>query len=533
MKNVVKHRNWLAFALTAAVLVAFIAPVFAATNPFMDVPESHWAYNAMAQLAARGVLSGYPGDAFKGGQLMIRYEIASTLARGLAHVDYDKASKADVEMLKRLVVEFADELSTIGVAVDGLYSRLEVNANVPDAADFRKNLDAAKSASQSVNAFAFDMYRVLAGNGMGDVFFSPYSISAAMAMLYAGATGEAEEEIRDVMRYAPDVHDSANSLRNVLDATALNAPVELLVANAVWPSNKMKLLDEYRQTVKKYYDAELTELDYAEKWREAEDTINRWTEERTRGVIKELIPRDLLIPGASGEAETAFVITNAIYFKSGWKHKFPVSDTKDMPFYKCGGKNPVNVKMMRQRIGEISYFDSPEFQMLRLPYGAINYSMVVILPKDGKTGWVKSTELSSLESGLTYEKFAEYLSQMKNVTVNLYLPKFEAGQNLDVVKNFQHLGLKAIFEYRPDTLDGMHEKDGRLYRVTNILHKTHVSVDEIGTEAAAATAIIGWSFIGAFEFPETVEFRADHPFMFFIMNRGTILFMGRYAGPES
>jgi serpin B len=123
---------------------------------------------------------------------------------------------------------------------------------------------------------------------------------------------------------------------------------------------------------------------------------------------------------------------------------------------------------------------------------------------------------------------------MRNVAVDLYLPKFEAGQNLDIVENFRRLGLKAIFDYRSDTLGGMHEKDGKLYCVTNILHKTHVSVDEIGTEAAAVTDIIGdWKISGTFQFTETVEFRADHPFMFFIMNRDTILFMGRYAGPES
>jgi serpin B len=234
-----------------------------------------------------------------------------------------------------------------------------------------------------------------------------------------------------------------------------------------------------------------------------------------------------------GESEAALVITNSIYFKSGWKHEFPVSNTKDAPFYKGGGGNPVNVKMMRQNIDDIRYFNSPEFQMLRLPYGAGNYSMVVILPKDKKTGEETGTELSSLETGLTYEKFAEYLSQMRNVDVDLYLPKFEAGQNLSMVENFRRLGLNAIFDYRSDTLNGMFEKDSSLYCVSKILHKTHVSVDEIGTEAAAATAILVWRITGEFEFPpKRVEFRADHPFMFLIMNGDTILFMGRYTGPK-
>jgi serpin B len=335
--------------------------------------------------------------------------------------------------------------------------------------------------------------------------------------------------MRDVMRYTPYVHDSNRSLRKVLDSTALSTPAELLVANAVWPSKEIKLLDGYRGALKKYYDAEITELDYAKKWREAEDTINRWTKERTHGVIKEVIPRDLLKPKIPEQAETAFVITNAIYFKSGWKHEFPVSDTKDAPFYKGGGENSANVKMMYRGIRGIGYSDSSEFQMLRLPYGKGNYSMIVVLPKGEKTG----AGLSSLETGLTYEKFAEYLSHTRSVCADIYLPKFEAGQDLDIVKNFQRLGLKAIFDDRPDTLDGMHEKDDKLYRVTNILHKTYVSVDEKGTEAAAVTNVVGdVRPTVSFQIPEIVEFRADHPFMFFIMNDATILFMGRYTGPE-
>ena len=536
MKNVVICRNWLVFAMAIAILAAFAAPVFAAANPFTDVPEGHWAYDAVAQLAARGVISDDLGGTFNGPQPVTRYEIASILARALSSVDFDKAGKADIEMLERLTVDFSDELSALqaDATVGSFYSRLGVYVDVPYSPDFHKDLEAAKSASESVNAFAFDMYAELAKDKEGDVFFSPYSISAAMAMLYAGATGEAEEEIRDVMHYGPDIHDSGKSLRTVLNISALRTRAELLTANAVWPSKKIKLLDEYRQTIKKYYDGEITELDYAEKWREAEDTINRWTNEKTRGVIEKIIPEGLLKSEASGLSEAAFVITNAIYFKSGWKHEFQTSNTEDAPFYKGGGKNPADVKMMRQRIDGISYFNSPEFQMLRLPYGSGDYSMIVILPRDGKTGEGASTELSSLEAGLTYEKFAEYLSRMRNAVVDLYLPKFEAEQNLDIVGNFQRLGLKAILDYRYDTLDRMREKDNYAYGVKYILHKARVSVDEIGTEAAAATAIIGWRISGVFEIPETeiVEFRADHPFMFFIMNRDTILFMGRYTGPK-
>ncbi|MDR3321600.1 MAG: serpin family protein [Synergistaceae bacterium] len=430
-------------------------------------------------------------------------------------------------------------------------------AQAATASDFRKDFEAAKSATESVNAFAFEMYRELAKHEKGDIFFSPYSISSAMAMLYAGASGEAEMEIRDVMHYEPDVHESMMHLRKVLDITAafdlmkvaasvsrsqdaydeenrLGAPVELLVANAVWPSNRLKLLDAYRGTIKKYYGAEITTLDYAEKWREAEDVINSWTEERTRGVIKNLIPRDML-------AGMGFVITNSIYFKSGWTYEFQETDTTDAPFYNGGKKK--SVKMMHQHIGDIGYSESPEFQIIRLTYnvtpgnsGLGVYSMVVVLPRDEKTGEDRGERLSSVEAGLTYEKFAESLppaSLRRNAVFDIFLPKFEAEQNLDVVDHFKRLGLKAIFEQKSDTLNRMHEKDGYLYWVTNILHKAHVAIDEKGSEAAA-TAITAGLRTGSkpIPAPEKIEFRADHPFMYFIMNYDTILFIGRYTGPK-
>jgi serpin B len=409
------------------------------------------------------------------------------------------------------------------------------------------------------------MYKTLSESGEyggKNIFFSPYSISSAMAMLYAGASGDAEKELAQVMNYGPDTHRSMTRLRRVMemssrldilrawntdaasidmDSDLYRSPVsmDLLVANAVWPSQKIKLTDFYKSSILEYYGGGITPLDYYEKWRESEKIINDWTDENTRGRIKYIIPEGLLKP--SGQVEVAFVITNAIYFKAGWKTEFNESDTVDSPFYTPDG--PKTVRMMYDSRKAL-YLETSDFQMLALPYGSSEphsyptYSMIVMLPKvTDKAGG--GDGLSLMKPVMNAENFANLLTQMISVQVDVYLPKFEVENEkpINLVDQFKNLGLTSIFQPRLDNFLIMTESNKTSHMFVNhILHKAFISVDEHGTEAAAATAVVAWMVSGAFSFDDkkTVEFRADHPFLYFIVDEATrtILFMGRYMKPE-
>ncbi|MDR1966609.1 MAG: hypothetical protein LBQ36_07845, partial [Synergistaceae bacterium] len=172
----------------------------------------------------------------------------------------------------------------------------------------------AEEASGAVNLFAFDLYKTLASE-RENVFFSPYSVSSAMAMLYAGASGDAERELRGVMRYADGIHESMGALNS---AIADGAPATVLVANAVWPDLTTELTPSYLRTVREHYGVDVTRLDFRTKWLTAEDAINKWVDEKTKGEIKSLFERNSLAP--KGDLFTAIVLANAVYFKSDW-HK--------------------------------------------------------------------------------------------------------------------------------------------------------------------------------------------------------------------
>jgi len=379
--------------------------------------------------------------------------------------------------------------------------------------------DGAKKAAESVNAFAFDMYSELA-NDNGNLFISPYSIASAMAMLYAGTSGEAEREVGGVMRYPEGLHPAMRELRNALEKGGTG---ELSVANAIWPDSGLKLLPAYLGIIRNYYGGKVTQFDYRKKWRDAEDAINRWTAENTRGMIKKVFEPDALkpepVPG--GEEVTSLVLTNAVYFFSKWIMPFEKKRTADGIFF--GATKRGETKFMEQT-NLFPYFETEDFQLLEMPYEKERRSFVVLLPR-------KRDGIKSLEAALTAGKFADWRASAKrNRDVYVYIPKFELEWEKELVPVFESLGLKRIFEPSADNFKKLTEAQDEM-RVSRIIHKTKITLDEEKTEAAAVTAVVVMGIKSAP--PEPYEFRADHPFVFFITDNatGAILFMGRFSDP--
>ncbi len=368
------------------------------------------------------------------------------------------------------------------------------------------------------DAFAVDLYRRLAA-GKGNIFFSPHSISSALAMTWAGARDGTREEMRKVLGFEGDpdeVHAAFERLQRVLEEGAKEGGYELTVANALWGQKGFEFLDEYLAILKERYGASLNTLDFRAAAESARETINRWVEDRTHGRI-----RDLLKPGTI-TAATRLVLTNAIYFKGKWSAPFDPQATREEPFHVDSSREVSADLMHREDL--FAYGESGGVQVIELPYQGDDVSMVVLLPKE-RDG------LAGLEEGLTPASLRKALGSIRRRKVSVYLPKFEMSSEFSLVDTLSKMGMPGAFRLPPADFSGM-TGEKNLF-ISAVVHKAFVAVDEEGTEAAAATGI-GLSVTSAVAPPPPV-FRADHPFVFLIRHRptGTILFMGRVVDPTA
>jgi len=368
------------------------------------------------------------------------------------------------------------------------------------------------------NAFALEMYAKLK-NGDKELFFSPYSISTAFGMVYAGARGRTAEQIAAAMHYGmpPDrLHPAFQSLAGQLNVK--DAPYELSVANALWGKKGYNFLSEFLDLTSKYYGAGLREVDFAANV-EAAKTINTWVEDQTKQKIKDLISPDML------DAMTRLVLTNAIYFKGTWASPFEKRWTQDEPFILLDGREVI-VPMM-QNSEMLRYTENNFMQAVMLPYKGDALSMLVMLPK-------KAQGLDEVEGQLTTQRLGEWRRNMRLVQVELAIPRFKMTSQFSLNDALKALGMADAFSDNPAVADfsGMNGRTD-LY-ISDAIHKAYVDVNEEGTEAAAATAVVMGLTAMPQEPRKPVVFRADHPFVFFIIDirNGSILFIGRVTGSQ-
>jgi serpin B len=377
----------------------------------------------------------------------------------------------------------------------------------------KEDLSRVESAVQGNTRFALDLYQKLRGTG-GNLFFSPFSISAALAMACAGARGDTQAQMAQALHFLLDqqqLHPAFALLGAKLGEVGKKGHVQLKIANTLWPRKGRKFLKEYLALTKKSYGVRITQIDYGDE-EAARHTINSWVEERTESRIK-----DLIAPGVL-DRWTLLVLVNAIYFKGEWTSQFDGNLTGEAPFW-VASDSQVQVSMMTQkhdfRVGEVD-----GLQILELPYAGDDLSMIVLLPKE-------MDGLAKLEGSLTVENLDGWTKVLTKTEVEVSLPRFELSFPFRLDDTLKSMGMLDAFSDQAD-FSGM---DGtRELSIGAVLHKAFVAVNEQGTEAAAATAVI--MQLKALSFPSVV-FRADHPFFFLIRENGTgsILFIGRVINP--
>jgi serine protease inhibitor len=368
---------------------------------------------------------------------------------------------------------------------------------------------------QANTQFALDLYQKIRTEP-GNLFFSPYSISTALAMTYAGARGETAVQMAQTLRLTmaeEQLHPVFGRLEAMLNEIEQKGDIQLRVANALWPHVKYNFLPDYLALLEKYYGTSVTAVDYNQA-EAARQMINEWVEEKTADKIKNLIPAGTL------DALTRLVLVNAIYFKGNWANQFNPDVTEKQPFWLAAGGS-VDVPLMR-RTTEFGYAERDDLQILELPYTGRDLSMIVLLPReiDG---------LAGLEEKLTPANLARWTDRLWSTKVVVLLPKFRLTFTMGLNGVLQEMGMADAFSMGKANFSGM---DGtkELY-MGAVLHKAFVEVNEEGTEAAAATAVVMVASAAPPQPPPV--FRADHPFLFLIRENstGSILFLGRVTNP--
>ena len=367
------------------------------------------------------------------------------------------------------------------------------------------------------NEFAFDLYKKIGSeetNTGKNIFFSPYSISTALGMTYAGARGETERQMAAVLHFSPDqaaVHGAFRDLATSVDGTGKS--YQLSVGNALWGQQNYPFDSDFLSLISKYYAGGFNTVDFVRETEASRVKINRWVADKTADKIQNLLQQ--------GDISnlTRLVLTNAIYFKSNWATPFEKTMTRPALF-KVDAATTREVQMMA-RTGPLPYVENEQLQAVELPYAGNDLSMLVLLPK---------TDISVLEQQLSLQQLDELQAQLKPTPVSLYLPrfKFDARYALQDKKYLPAMGMVDAFDERLADFSGL--TGNKELFISGVFHKAFIDVNESGTEAAAATAVV----VGLKSMPPpSTIFRADHPFVFLIRHQstGSILFLGRVANP--
>lgn len=397
-------------------------------------------------------------------------------------------------------------------------SKLEriVNPDVPPA-NVMKLVDGN-------TAFAFDLYQAVRSE-TGNLVYSPYSISLALAMTYGGARGDSATQMADVMHYTlreAQLHPAFNALDLDLAGRPAQATYgdesdrfQLTIANSLWGQNGWPFLPEYLDLLAVNYGARMNLVNFKKSPENARQQINNWVSDQTNDLVKDVIPQGAL------DIKTRLVLVNAIYFKATWMVEFDPTSTREVPFTLLNGEK-VNVSMMEGAYKtEYKYASGAGWQAITLPYHGDQADMMILLPDEGN--------FEAFESTLTAEGYDEINSMMQWQMIELYMPKFTFETALGLKDTLIKMGMQDAFDMSLANFSGM---DGqKILYLDKVFHKALIAVNEKGTEAAASTAAIA---VPTSLVQEWVTVAMDRPFFFMIRDvpTGTILFMGRVVDPR-
>lgn len=386
-----------------------------------------------------------------------------------------------------------------------------------------KNPDVNEADLQTLvdgnNAFALELYQSLRSEN-GNLILSPFSISLALAMTYSGARGETEAQMAEVLNFSgqEQTHTAFNALDLALEENPLTLdkeqePMQLNIANSVWAEQTFSFLPDFLDTLSVNYGAGMHLLDFINSPEPSRKEINNWVSDKTEEKINDLLPE------GSINSETKMVLVNAIYFKADWLDAFDTNDTYDRDFNLLDGST-VSVPMMGQRMF-IPYAVQDGYAIAELPYAGESAAMTLIVPDEGR--------FEEIESQLSYGMMQEALADITPTDVAVAMPKFKYESAFLLSDALSALGMPLAFDEDQADFSGMtNEQD--LF-IADVIHKAFVAVDEEGTEAAAATAVI---MEGATAMMTENTLYIDRPFIYLIRDIETrqILFIGRVLNPK-
>ena len=369
------------------------------------------------------------------------------------------------------------------------------------------------------NAFALDIYNSLRSEN-GNLILSPYSISLALAMTYAGARGETESQMAQTLHFLPQdqLHPSFNALDLALKKTPINPdkdqePMKLNIANSVWSEQTFPFQEDFLDTIAVNYGAGVHLADFINQAEPVRKEINKWVSDETEDKINDLLPQNSVGP------DTRMVLVNAIYFKADWLTTFDANSTGDGAFYLIDGTE-VTAEMMHEGMFGVPYMQGDGYQAVELAYAGETAAMDIIVPDAGN--------FEAFGSSFNKERLDDIINGMQPASVELGLPKFEFTKDFSLSNALMNLGMSNAFDGELADFSGM-TGDKDLF-IGNVIHKAFVAVDEKGTEAAAATAVI-MEITSAIMYD--VNLQVDRPFIFIIRDtvNGQILFIGRVMNP--
>ncbi len=365
----------------------------------------------------------------------------------------------------------------------------------------------------ALNAYSLDLYQNIKIED-DNMIMSPLSIYTALLIAYEGANGDTKNEFLTTLNMLePESLNSFNEFTKKL-STCSDTSNKMIISNALWVQYNLKYDKTYKEKINNRYSANFKLIDFAKNKRTV-SAINSWVSQKTQGCIKNIINSNEI------NEHSKLIISNAIYFSGTWKDEFDKDDTKPANFYTIKGDTS-RVDFMH-KTENLGYYENSEFQILRKPYKNYDNSFCIILPKKGNT-------LNGLENSLNNTLLNSILSKMRYPEVKLTMPKFKLENNYSLKKTLQEMGLKLAFSPEAD-FSGI-SKDEQLM-LSKVLHKTYIEINELKTEAAAATIIEIEDGESGMEEPEPKVFNANHPFIFLILDNETdaIVFMGRYVKP--
>jgi len=423
-----------------------------------------------------------------------------------------------MKQLKLMALLVTSIVVTTGVCA-GIYELTKpesnTSANDPNQKYEKPILGNISELSEALNIFSFEIYKEFIKSGDENIFFSPYSIFIALAMTYEGARGQTAEEMMSILHIAQNNTSILNSVKQLYEFLNQNQDFTISTANALWIRENLDLLLEYSNIIDNYYMGNPSKVNFSNA-EEAARIINEWVEEQTNEKIKDLVtPTDVF--------KAALVLTNAIYFKGDWKVQFDPENTKDLEFKLPSGETITVPTMCMEGSEELfNYTETEELQILELQYVGGDLSMIILLPKEKNVTGIVET--------LSLEQLSEWKKNFSETQVDIYLPKFKLETEYDLEKALKDMGMVIPFSMDGADFSGIFPNKNDLY-ISKVIHKAFVEVNEEGTEAAAATAVIIFDNCIA----SYTTFRADHPFIFLIQEKGSgsILFMGNVGNPTA